>query len=98
MRSPGNLTTDRKQSNVAKIIAEEQDNATWINQEYAEQDVDIGTRNLANRKSHGDDGIPGEEYKATRKLEIGPITKIANQIKTGQSIHENWTSGKVAYI
>ena len=31
------------------------------------RDIDVELGNLSNRKAHGNDGIPGEEYKATRK-------------------------------
>ena len=56
---------------------------TWLNQDYTEQDIYIELRNLALNKSHGNDGIPGEAYKATREWAIEPTTKIANLIKGG---------------
>ena len=64
---------------------------TLLNQEYDEQDIGRELRNIANRKAHGSDGIPGEAYKATSKWATEHITRIMNAIKTGRKIPENWT-------
>ena len=73
----------RQQAALTKIIQEEPDTETWLNREYDEQDIGRELRNLANRKAHGGDGIPGEAYKAARTWAIKPITTITNSIKTG---------------
>ena len=77
------LRLTRQQEALRKIIQEEPDAETWLNSEYDEQDIGREIRNLANRKAHGSDGIPGEAYKATRTWAIKHITKIKNAIKTG---------------
>ena len=76
----------RQPDMINKIISEEPETETWINQEYSEQDIGKELRNLANRIAHVGEGIPGDAYKAPRKWEIAPITKIANRIKEGQAI------------
>ena len=92
------LQTIRQHASITKITQLEPETETWINQEYAEQDIDRRLRGLANRKAHGCDGIPGKEYNATRKWEIAPITRIVGAIKTGHTIPENWTNGTIVYI
>ena len=57
---PESLIEIRHRASLTRIIAEEPDTETWINQAYAEQDIGVEIRNLANRGSHGNDGIPGE--------------------------------------
>ena len=37
----------------------------WLTDDYAEEEV-IATIQLQNNKSHGQDGIPGETYKALK--------------------------------
>ena len=58
----------------------------WLNQAYTEDDIAAEIKNLALRNAHGDDGIPGEAYKATMEWAIKPKTKIANRIKEGRPI------------
>ena len=58
----------------------------------------MGIRNLANMKSHGNDGIQGEAYKSTRKWGSKPITRIMNRIQKGQAIPEDWAGGSIVYI
>ena len=98
MQVLGNIATIRQQGSLTKIIAEEPDTETWLIHEYTEQAIEIGIRNLANRKAHGNDRIPGEACKATRQWAIRPIAKIMNQIKKGRSIPEDWTIGTIEYI
>ena len=62
----------RQQDAIAKIIQEEPETETWLNQEYDEQGIGRELRNLESRKSHGGDVIPGEEYKAPRNGHWGP--------------------------
>ena len=50
---PENLQIIRMQSTPTKIIAEEPGAATWLNQDYAGQDIGRELRNLANRKALG---------------------------------------------
>ena len=50
MRVTGSLETDRKHASLTKITAEERDAETLPTKEYADQDVDIELRNVANRK------------------------------------------------
>ena len=87
----------RQQAALTKIIQEAHDTETWLNQEYDELDIDRELRNLASRKAHGSDGIPGEAYKATRAWAIKPMAKITNAIKQDK-IPENWTQGTIVYI
>ena len=75
----------RQQSALRKIIQEEPETEARPNQEYDERDIARELRNLVNRKEHGNDGIPVEAYKATRKLATKPITRIASAIKTVQN-------------
>ena len=84
VRIDEDLQLIRQKAALTKIIQEEHDTETWINQEYDEQDIDRELRNQANRKAHGSAGIPGEAYKATRTLAIKHITRITNAIQTGQ--------------
>ena len=81
-----NLAEIRLSESPTKIIADEPVAETWANRSYTEQDFDIDTRVLSNRKAHGNDRIPGEEYKATRQWAIMPITRIMNLIKNGRPI------------
>ena len=53
----------RHQANMPQITKEEPDTETWINQDYADQDIGREIMDLARRKLHGNDGIPGEAYK-----------------------------------
>ena len=69
-----------------------------MHQDYKEQDIDRGIRNLERRKAPGNDGIPGEAYKATRQWEIKPITRIMNLIKDGPAIPTEWENGTLLYI
>ena len=62
---PENLQIARQQATHTKIITEEPETDTWLNQEYADQDIGRELRNMANRKAHGRDDIPGEVYKAS---------------------------------
>ena len=71
---------------------------TWLNQAYAGKDIEIELKNPPLKKAHGNDGIPGEAYKATANWAITPITKIANLIKTGQPIPKRWVGGTIVYI
>ena len=79
-------------------MIEEPEIETWRNQVYEEQDIDRELRNLANRKAHGNDGIPGEAYRETRQWETKPITEITNLVKNGRPIPERWTEGTIVYI
>ena len=85
----------RKQARLPRIITAEPDTGTWFNQEYTEKDIDVDLRNLANRKAHWGDGIPGAEYKETRKWAVRPITGIMNKIENGQQIPAHWASGTI---
>ena len=75
-------------------MIEEPEIETWRNQVYEEQDIDRELRNLANRKAHGNGGIPGESYEATRQWAIAPITKITNLIKMGDRYQKDGQNGK----
>ena len=81
IEAPRDLHRIREKSALMKITREQPEIETWLNQDYAEQDIDIELRNLALDKSHGNDGIPGEAYEATREWAIKPIAKIMNLIK-----------------
>ena len=70
MQVTEDLQTIRKQAELTKIIQEEPDTETWIDQEYAERDIGPELRNLTNGKANGSDGIPGEAYKETREWAI----------------------------
>ena len=68
-------------ADLTRIMSSKLEIETWMDQEYDEQDIGSEIRNLALKKAHGNDGIPGEAYKSTRNWDIRPITKIANLIK-----------------
>ena len=88
MRKIDNLTEIRQRAKLTMVVSEEPDTETWINQAYAEQEIDTEISNLANRKANGNGRIPGEEYKATAQWATEPITGIMNQIKDGHTITE----------
>ena len=88
----------RQQGSLTDIISEEPDAEIWLNQAYAKQDIVAEIRNLPNRKAHGDDGLPGEDYNAARQWAIEPFTRIMNQIKDGQSELEDCENGSIVYI
>ena len=88
----------RQKASLTQITKEEPEAETWISQEYAEQDIGREIRNLPRRKAHGNDGIPGEAYKATRQWATKPITPITNLVKNGKQIPKRWKEGEVAYI
>ena len=94
MKPPGNLYGIRKQEGLTQIM-KEPEIETWLNQDYKEQYFGKELRNLASRKAHENDGIPGEAYKATRQWAITPITKITNLIKNGRPIPDRWTEGEI---
>ena len=96
--APKNLQDIREKAELTQIMWKKPDIETWLNQDYKEQDIDIELRNLALKKAHGNDGIPGEAYKATRSWAVTPITKITNLIKNGKPIPEKWTEGEIVYI
>ena len=79
----------RQQAGLTQIMKGGPGTETWLNQDYTEQDIHREIRNLASRKSHGNDGIPGEAYKATRQWEIKPIAKITNLVKKGNKYRED---------
>ena len=66
----------------------------WVNREYTEQDIETEIKNLALKKAHGNDGIPGEAYKATKEWAVKPITEIMNLIENGKPIPENGQKGE----
>ena len=55
LRVPEILTDIRQHSSLTKIIAEDPEIDTWLNQAYTDQDIDVEIRNLANRKAHSND-------------------------------------------
>ena len=95
IKPPGNLYEIRRQAELTQIAKEEPGIETWINQDYEEQDINRELWNLANRKAHGNDGIPGEAYRETRQWETKPITEITNLVKNGRPIPERWTEGTI---
>ena len=96
-RAPGIIREIRKQAELTRIMREEPDIETWLNQDYEEQDIDIELRNLEKRKAHGNDGITGEEYKEKDK---GSSTNNENNEhnKNRMPIPERWTEGEIVYI
>ena len=70
MKISENLREIRLQDILTQIIQDEPETETWINQAYAEQDIDREIWNLSDIKARGDGGIPGDAYKATRQWEI----------------------------
>ena len=62
----------RQEESATQITKEEPETESWINQEYAEHDIDREIRNLSRSKDHGNGGIPGAEYIATRQWDIKP--------------------------
>ena len=97
-KPPENLYEIRKHAGLTQIMNEEPEIETLLNQDYKEQDIGIELRNIPNRKSHGNDGIPGEAYKATRQWEITTIAKTTNIVKNGRPIPDRWTEGAIVYI
>ena len=65
-------TWGKTPSEHTRIAKEEPEIETWRYQDYEEQDIDRELRNRANRKAHGNDGIPGAAYKETRQWAIKP--------------------------
>jgi len=55
-------------------------------------------KNLPLKKAHGNDGIPGEAYKAAKKWAVKPITKVMNLIKEGRTVPAKWMEGTIVYI
>ena len=72
MRVNEDLQLIRQQAALTKIIQEEPEKETRLNQEYDEQDIGRELRKLSNRKAHGSDGILGEACRATRKWATKP--------------------------
>ena len=97
-RTAENLQEIRERPQLTQLIKKQPEIETWLNQDYAEQDIDIELRNLSLSKSHGNDGIPGEACTATREWAVKPMTKITNLIKGGQPIPERWAEGTIVYI
>ena len=97
METIENLYDIRQQPGLTRIMREGPEKETWINQDYKEKDIDREIRHLERRKAHGNGGIPGEAYEATRKWEIKPITEIMNLIKNWGPILERWEDGTVVY-
>merc|ERR1712112_474262 len=83
----------RENSALMKITKGQPGIEEWLNQTYAETDIETEIKNLALKKAHGNGGIPGESYKATMTWAIKPITKITNLIKDGRPIPEKWAEG-----
>ena len=92
------LIRNKKQAELTQITKAEPDIETWLNQDYKEQDIIRELGKLAKRNEHGNDGIPGEAYKATGQWAIKPIKNIANLMKNGTTIPEIWTEGTIVYI
>ena len=88
-KAPHDLQHIRANSALMKIMREQPGIEAWLNQTYTEKDIEIEIKNISLKKAHGNDGIPGEAYKATAMWAITPITKIANLIKDGRPIPEN---------
>ena len=65
-----NIQEIRQRASLAQVIKEEPETGTWMNQAYTELDIDREIRNLANRKAHGGDGIPGELCEETWRWAI----------------------------
>ena len=61
---------------------------------HREEDISVEIKNLALRKAHGNDGIPGEAYKSTIEWATNPITKVTNLTKEARPIPENGQKGK----
>ena len=98
LKAPKNLQTIRGNAKLTKITKNKPEIEAWMNREYTEQDIETEIKNLALKKAHGNDGIPGEAYRATREWATKPITKIMNLIKNGNPIPEKWTEGTIVYI
>ena len=88
-QTSANLQEIRKHSMLTQMMENRPEIETWLNQDYTEQNIDVVLRNLALRKSHGNDGVPGEEYKSTAMWAITPITKITNLIKMEDPYQKN---------
>ena len=71
--------------------------AEWRDKDYKAQDTDGELRFLANGKSDGSDGIPGESYKDTRARAIRPIIRVTDDINAGTEIPPIWTNGSIVY-
>lgn len=80
LTAPTDIKEIRGNADLTKIMNDKPEIESWLNQEYSEQDIETELRNLALKKAHGNDGIPGEAYKATREWAVKPITKIMNLI------------------
>jgi len=65
----------------------------WITAQYTEKDVQKTLTTLRNNKAHGSDGIPGEAYEILSPWIAREITTIANHIKQGTQLPEDWAEG-----
>ena len=74
-------TEIRQQARITRITADEPDTETWLNQAYAEQDSGAGIRNLANRKLHGNDGIPGGHIKTRGNGQSDQLQELRTKSK-----------------
>ena len=61
----------------------------WLTDDYTEKEVATTIQQLKNYKSHGQDGIHGETYKALNSCKTKPLAIILNKIKNRDKLPQN---------
>ena len=84
-----NIRTIREQSKLTRLVSEDPEIETWLNQEYTDHDIEDELRKLETRKAHGSDGIPGDAYKTARKWAHALTSKIMNDVKIDQKYQKD---------
>ena len=98
IKPPEDIKQIRENSTLMKMMKKYPEIEEWLNRPYEEEDIMTEIKSLALKKAHGNDGIPGEAYKATMKWAVKPITKVMNLIKEGRAIPTKWMEGTIVYI
>ena len=87
-----------EQERLTKLTTKETEIETWQNHDYAGLDIDGELRELANRKAHGSDGIPGEEYNGRRKMGHQAGNQDYERHQKWAKIPSEWANGAIVYI
>ena len=90
------LQTIRKHAKLTKLLQTYPHVQYCLTEEYAENIKRTISR--LNTKAHGSDGIPGGEYKILAAWIKRNITNMANQLKNGSQLPEEWVEGALVHI
>jgi len=88
----------RKQARLTQAIKKHPQIKEWLIEDYTEDEINKTIQQLKNNKSHGQDGIPGETYKALKPWIAKPIMQILNKIKNRDKLPPEWTQGTMVHI